>query len=148
MKKPLLYKFFLGITLLTSSCGNLSEERYTDDKGNIFIKKGENISIIPAQYETKGKTYKIFIYNETESEIGVLENIKIRPNEFIVVSLVDTATLKIDNGVEFKFGDTYGLEIIDEERQVSGSGGEYLKKYNVPDEAEWAFVIVPKGEGD
>ena len=32
--------------------------------------------------------------------------------------------------------------------ELSGIGGEYWKKYNVPDDVEYGFVIVKPGEGD
>ena len=148
MKKPFFYKVFLGIVCLLTSCNTQTEERYTDKYGNVFIKNGAHLSIIPAKYEKTGKKYKVFIYNETESKIGIIGNMKIEPNEFIIANVVDTSVLKLNNGVEFKFGKTYGLEVEDKEQQISGLGGEYLEKYKVPDEAEWAFVIVPRGEGD
>ena len=124
------------------------EERWTDEHGNTFIQKGNELSIIPSKYEKTGKTYKVFIFNETSNEIKVTERLKIPTNEFKVFTLVDTDTLELNNGVKFMFGETYGLEIADKKSQVSGLGGEFLVKYGVPDEAEWAFVIVPEGEGD
>jgi predicted small lipoprotein YifL len=124
------------------------EERWTDEHGNIFIHKGNEVSIIPSKYEQIGKTYKVFLFNETSNEIKVSERLKIPTNEFKVFTLVDTDTLELNNGVKFIFGETYGLEIEDKKSQVSGLGGEFLVKYGVPDEAEWAFVIVPEGEGD
>jgi len=124
------------------------EEKWTDSNGNVFIEKGNEISIIPAKYNKTGKTYKVFIYNETSDGIGIIENLKIKPNEFKVFNLKDTDTLKLDNGVKFMFGETYGLEIEDKKSQVSGLGGKYLDIYKVPDEAEWAFLIVPPGKGD
>ena len=124
------------------------EERWTDSHGNVFIQKGNEVSIIPAKYDKTGKTYKVFIFNETSGEIGISEKLKIQPKEFKVFNLIDTDTLGLDNGVKFMFGETYGLEIEDKKSQVSELGGEFLVKYGVPDEAEWAFVIVPEGEGD
>ncbi len=124
------------------------EEKWTDSNGNVFIQKGNEVSIIPAKNRKTGKVHKIFIFNETGKDIGVISNLKIKPNEFKVFDLMDTDTLKLDNGVEFMFGETYGLEVEDKKSQVSGLGGKFLVKYGVPDNAEWAFVIVPKGEGD
>ena len=123
-------------------------EKWTDSNGNVFTEKGNEISIIPAKYNKTGKTYKVFIYNETSEEIGIIENLKLKPNEFRVFNLKDIDTLKLNNGVKFMFGETYGLEIEDKKSQVSGLGGEFLEKYGVPDKAEWAFVIVPVGKGD
>ncbi|WGH76266.1 DUF4844 domain-containing protein [Tenacibaculum tangerinum] len=124
------------------------ESKWTDEHGNVFIQKGNEVSIIPAKYEKTEKTYKVFIFNETLNEIQVSERIKIQPNKFKVFNMVDTDTLELNNGVKFMFGETYGLEIEDKKSQVSGLGGEFLVKYGVPDEAEWAFVIVPEGEED
>jgi len=124
------------------------EKKWTDSDGNIFIEKGNEISIIPTNNNKIGKTYKVFIYNETSNEIGIIENLKINPNEFKVFNIKDTDTLKLNNGVKFMFGETYGFEIEDKKSQVSGLGGKYLDEYKVPDDAEWAFVIVPEGKGD
>ncbi|GAB5399251.1 MAG: hypothetical protein Aureis2KO_08360 [Aureisphaera sp.] len=112
------------------------EEKWTDLNGDIFVENGNENSIIPAKYNKTGKTYKIFNYNETSSAIGIVENLKMSPNEFRVFNLKETDTLKLDNGVKFMFGDTYGL------------GGNFLDKYKVPTDAEWAFVVVPEGKGD
>ena len=124
------------------------EKKWTDSHGNVFIEKGTEVSIIPAKYNKTGKTYRVFIFNETSDKIGIIENLKINPNEFKVFNLKDTDTLKLDNGVKFMFGETYGLEIEDKKSQVSGLGGKFLDEYKVPDDAEWAFVIVPVGKGD
>ena len=124
------------------------EERWTDESGNAFIQKGNEVSIIPAKYDKTGKTYKVFIFNETSNEIRVSKKLKIQPNEFKVFNLVDTDTLELNNGVKFMFGETYGLEVEDKNSQVSGLGGKYLDIYKVPNDAEWAFVIVPTGNGD
>ena len=124
------------------------ENKWTDSNGNVFIEKGNEVLIIPAKYNKTGKTYRVFIFNQTSNEIGIIENLKINPNEFKVFNLKDTDTLKLGNGVKFMFGETYGLEIEDKKSQVSGLGGKFLDEYKVPDDAEWAFVIVPVGKGD
>jgi len=90
----------------------------------------------------------VFIFNETSNEIKVSERHKLQPNEFKVFDIVDTDTIELDNDLKFMFGETYGLEIEDIKSQVSELGDEILVKYEVPDEAEWAFVIVPVGKGD
>ncbi|WP_298902638.1 hypothetical protein [uncultured Psychroserpens sp.] len=130
------------------STNSQNEKKWTDSNGNVFIEEGNEISIIPANYNKNGKTYKVFIYNETSDEIGIIENLKIRPSEFKIFNLKDTDTLELDNGVKFMFGETYGLEVADKKSQVNGLGGKFLDEYKVPDEVEWAFVIVPAGKGD
>lgn len=124
------------------------EEKWIDSNGNVFTQKGNELFIIPANYNKTGETYKVFIYNETSAGIGIGGSLKIKPNEFLVFNLIDTDTLQLSNGVKFMFGETYGLEVEDENSQVSGLGGHFLDKYNVPDDAQWAFVIVPPGNGD
>jgi hypothetical protein len=123
-------------------------EKWTDSNGNVFTEKGNEISIIPARYNKIGKTYKVFIYNETSNQIGIIGNLKIKPNEFKVFNLKNNDTLKLENGVKFMLGETYRLEVEDKKSQVSGLGGKYLDIYKVPEDAEWAFVIVPNGDGD
>ncbi len=123
------------------------ENRFIDENGNEFIKKGDELFIIPAEYEKTGKSYKVFIYNETLKDVSITKDLKIKPNQFKVIHMKDTDTLRFDIGVKFMFGDEYGLEVEDKKSQILGLGGEFLDKYGVPDEAEWAFVIVPPGEG-
>ena len=121
---------------------------WTDSHGNVFTEIGNQVYIKPARYNRTGKIYKIFIYNETSQEIGIIEKLRIKPNDFRVFNLEDIDTLKLENGVKFMFGETYGLEVEDEKSQVSGIGGKYLKLYKVPEDAEWAFTILPVMEGD
>ena len=122
-------------------------EQWTDEHGNVFTEKDGKTFINPAKYTKKGRVYKVFFYNKTSNVVHFTNNLKIQPNEFQIINLKDVDTLELDNGVTFMFGD-YGLEIDDTQSQVSGLGGSFLDKYKVPDDAEWAFVIVPPGEGD
>jgi len=124
------------------------EKKWTDSHGNAFIEKVTEVSIIPAKYDKTGKTYKIFLYNETTENIVIIKDLIIKPREFKVFNLSDTDTLKLDNGVKFMFGETHGLEVEDKKSQVSGLGGKYLTSYGVSNEIDWAFVIVPTGKGD
>ena len=124
------------------------EKKWTDEHGNVFIEKGTEVSIIPAKYNKTGKKYKVFLYNETTENIGIIKDLVIKPREFKVFNVSDTDTLKLDNGVKFMFGETYGLEVEDKKSQVSGLGGKYLTEYGVPNEIDFAFVIVPVGKGD
>lgn len=143
-------KFILLLCVLMTSLLGCEKKvkKYEDKNGNKFIEKGDELLIIPAKYTKTGKRYTIFIFNETKNNIRIFDNEKIKPNQSRLISIIDTDTLKLDNGVKFMFGETYGLEIEDKKSQVSGLGGKFLDEYNVPDEAEWAFVIVPSGKGD
>lgn len=155
------FKELMDIVELKGSNGQLNEflygfdptqsekdKRYVDSNGNGFIEKENKVFIIPAKYEKTGKSYKIFLYNGTSNNIGLTKEFTIKPKEFKVFNVSDTDTLKLDNGVKFMFGETYGLEVEDKKSQVSGLGGKYLSDYGVPNEIDFAFVIVPIGEGD
>jgi len=124
------------------------EKKLTDSYGNVFIEKGTEVSIIPAKYNKTGKKYKVFLYNETTENIKIIEDLIIKPREFKVFNISDKDTLKLENGVKFMFGETYGLEVEDKKSQVSGLGGKYLTDYGVPNKIDFAFVIVPIGKGD
>lgn len=124
------------------------QKKWTDTHGNVFIEEGNEITINPEDYNKTGKNHRVFIFNETSNQIGVFENLKIKPNEFKVFNLKNIDTLKLDNGVKFMFGKKGELEIEDTKSQVSGLGGDFLEKYGVPNKTEWAFVIVPVGKGD
>ena len=93
------------------------------------------------------KKYKVFIYNETAVEIRSTQDLIILPGEFKILELSEQDTLQLNIGAKFMFNNA-GLEIVDLKSQVSGLGGDFLVKYGVPDEAEYAFVIVPPGQGD
>ena len=148
MRKTILYILIFNALCFFSSCKGTVEKRYFDSYGNEFVEKGNELSIIPAEYKKTGQVYKIFLYNETKNDIGLIDKIKIKPNEYTTVNLVDTSVLSLDSGVKFFFGETHGLQVDDKKNTVSGIGGEYLEKYNVPEDVEFAFVIVPEGEGD
>lgn len=105
-------------------------------------------TIEPETYNATGKVYSIFIYNKTANSIRGNEKITIKPNESYVFKIPDTMGIALDNGIQFFFGETEGLEVIDNEIQVSGLGGEWLDKLNVPESTDWAFSILNAGEGD
>jgi hypothetical protein len=108
----------------------------------------ENETIDPEKYNATGKLYSIFIYNKTTNSIRANEKITIRPNESYVFKIPDTLGISLDNGIQFFFGETEGLEVIDNNIQVSGLGGEWLNKLNVPESTDYAFSIVNVGQGD
>jgi len=108
----------------------------------------ENETIDPATYNATGKVYSIFIYNETENSIIANQKITINPNESFVFKIPDTMGIALNNGIQFFFGETEGLEVIDNKIQVSGLGGEWLDKLNVPESTDFAFSILNSGEGD
>lgn len=139
-----LNKFIYGFAPMEKS----KEKKWTDLYGNIFIEKGTEVSIISAKYDKTGKKYKVFLYNETTENVGIIKDLIIKPGEFKVFKISDTDTLKLDNGVKFMFGETFGLEVEDKKSRVSGLGGKYLTDYCVPNEIDFAFVIVPVGKGD
>ncbi|MBU2928843.1 hypothetical protein [Winogradskyella psychrotolerans] len=108
----------------------------------------EKETIDPATYNEIGKFYSIFIYNETENSIIANQKITIKPNESFVFKIPDTMGIAFNNGIQFFIGETEGLEVIDNKIQVSGLGGEWLDKLNVPESIDFAFSILNPGEGD
>lgn len=126
----------------------LKEKKYGDSKGNIFIEKGNEVFIVPANNENTGELFKIFIYNQTLSDIGLTKEFKIKPNEFRVFNLSDKDTLNFDNGVKFMLSKINRLEVEDKKSQVNRLGKKYLANYGVKNQIEWAFIIVPEGRGD
>ncbi len=108
----------------------------------------EKETIDPAIYKPTGKVYSIFIYNETGNSIIANQKITIKPNESFDFKIPDTMGIALNNGIQFFFGETEGLEVIDNKIQVSGLGGEWLDKLNVPESTDFAFSILNPGEGD
>jgi hypothetical protein len=135
----------MGILSFLFGCKN--ENRYKDKHGNEIIEKGDETYIIPAEYEKKGTTYKIFLRNETDKTVSIKDKFTLKPNDEKIFEFVDTDSLLFDIGPKIYFGDT-GLEVDDKKGELAGIGGEYWEKYNVPDDVEYGFVIVPAGEGD
>ena len=133
--------------ILSFLFGCKKENRYTDKHGNVIIEKGDETYIIPAEYEKTGASYKIFLRNETENPVIIKDKFTLKPNEEKIFEFVDTDSILFDIGAKIFFGDT-GLEIEDKKGELAGIGGEYWEKYNVPDDVEYGFVIVPPGEGD
>jgi len=108
----------------------------------------EDETIDPKTYYASGKVYNIFIYNETGNPIVANKNITIKPKESFIFKISDTTGIALDNGIQFFFGETEGLEVIDKKIQVSGLGGEWLNKLNVPESTDFAFSILNPGKGD
>lgn len=123
------------------------ENRYKDKHGNIIIEKGDKMSIIPAEYNKTGTSYKIFLRNETNKPVNVIDKFTLKPNEEKIINIRDTDSILFDIGTKIYFGD-YGLEVDDKKGELAGIGGEYWKKYKVSDDVEYGFVIVFPGEGD
>lgn len=105
-------------------------------------------TIEPQQYESTGKVYSIFIYNETANPITANEKVTIKSNESYIFKIPDTLGISLNNGIQFFFGATEGLEVIDNKVQVAGLDGEWLEKLNVPKSVDWAFSILNPCEGD
>ncbi len=135
------------IVPLITILGCKEENRYFDKHGNEIIEKGDEISIIPSEYKKTGEPYKIFLFNETEKSVNIADKFTLHPNEKKIFKFADSDSMFFDIGPKIYFGD-FGLEIEDKRSQLAGIGGEYWDKYNVPDDVEYGFVIVPPGEGD
>ena len=126
-----------------------SDEFNMTQPNKVYINSDyENKTIDPATYNATGKVYSIFIHNNTSNSIRANEKITIKPNESFVFKIPDTMGIALDNGIQFFFGETEGLEVIDNNIQVSGLGGEWLNKLNVTEPTDYAFSILNVGEGD
>lgn len=142
------YKIILiafGILLFSFGCK--SEKRYKDKNGNEFIEKDGKTYIIPAKYEKTGTSYKIFLRNESEKTVNIIEKFTLKPDEEKIFVFIDTDSILFDFGPKIFFGDT-GLEVVDKNGELAGIGGKYWEKYKVPDDVAYGFVIVQSGEGD
>lgn len=135
------------IVPLITIFGCKKENRYFDKFGNEIIEKGDGISIIPAEYKKTGESYNIFLFNETGNSVNIADKFTLQPNEKKTFKFADIDSILFDIGPKIYFGD-FGLEIEDKKSQLAGIGGEYWDKYNVPDDVEYGFVMVPPGEGD
>lgn len=133
--------------ILSFLFGCKTENRYKDKHGNEIIEKGDEIYIIPAEYEKTGASYKIFLRNETDKPVNIKDKFTLKPNDEKIFEFVDTDSIIFDIGIKIFFGET-GLEVDDEKGELAGIGGEYWEKYKVPDDVEYGFVIVPPDEGD
>jgi hypothetical protein len=135
----------VGILSFLFSCKK--EKGYIDKHGNEIIEKGDKTYIIPAEYEKKGTTYKIFLRNETDKPVNIKNKFTLKPNEEKTFKFTDTDSILFDFGSKIYFGDN-GLETKDRKSELAGIGGEYWKKYKISDDVEYGFVIVKPGEGD
>ena len=133
--------------ILSFLFGCKKENRCTDKHGNEIIEKGDETYIIPAEYQKTGASYKIFLRNETDKSVNIKDKFTLDSNEEKIFNFADTDSILFDIGPKIYFGE-YGLEIDDAQGQLAGIGGDYWDKYNVPDDVEYGFVIVPPGEGD
>jgi len=124
-----------------------ARKKYKNKHGNGIIEEGHESYLIPDEYLKIGASYKIFLRNETDKIVTIKDKFILKPNEDKVFPFVDTDSISFDIGPKIYFGE-YGLEISDKKSQIAGIGGEYWEKYNVPNNVEYGFVIVPTGEGD
>ena len=155
MKRYNLKKSFLSALLICLSLIGFAQDKLQDKKGNVYYQQNGTLIIEPAKPNKTGKQYKdssrdfrVFFYNETGSTLVISDMYELEAGKSVLIDVRGFFTLKLNNGVKFIFNDEYGLEVSDKKSQVSGLGGEYLEKYQVPDEAQWAFTIVPPGKGD
>ena len=143
--------FFIAIFFFQCKSRTESNQNNVEEAQNNKVYINPNYSaetIEPEAYNATGKIYSIFIYNETANPIRANKKVTIKSNESFVFKIPDTMGIALDNGIQFFFGETEGLEVIDNNIQVAGLGGEWLEKLNVPKSADWAFSILNPGDGD
>lgn len=141
------------VSIFFLQCKSKTDSKPNDNKdtqnNKVYINPNySGKTLEPETHNATGKFYSIFIYNETANPIRGNEKVTIKSNESYVFRIPDTMGIALDNGIQFFFGETEGLEVIDNKIQVAGLGGEWLEKLNVPKTADWAFSILNPGEGD
>lgn len=152
-KRKYLVYILTFVSIFFLQCKSQKENMLNDNQASqnnkVYIDPNYSRKTMkPETYNATGKVYSIFIYNETANPIRGNEKVTIRSNESYVFKISDTMGIALDNGIQFFFGETEGLEVIDNKTQVAGLGGEWLEKLNVPKTADWAFSILNPGEGD
>ena len=93
----------------------------------------------------------IYLINESESAIevnGASQSVALSPNERLMFCVRERGMLSIDGHILLATTHDGYVEVTDPRIQVSGIGGEFLKTYSVPESADFAFSILPPGEGD
>jgi hypothetical protein len=146
-KSSLIGTLILGNTNRLTTPENTANNNFQLNK--VYIDPNyDGETIEPKDYYSTGKEYKIFIFNQTIEPIKANQKVTIKPNESYLFKIPDTMGIALDNGIQFFFGETEGLEVIDNNIQVLGLGGEWLSKRNVPESADFAFSILNPGEGD
>ncbi|MEM6894881.1 MAG: hypothetical protein AAF554_14400 [Bacteroidota bacterium] len=128
----------------------VTQDSFDDTQPNkVYLKSDyEGDTIEPKIYDAKGTVYSIFIYNETAHSIKANQKITLKPFEGYLFKIPDTTGIALDNGIQFFFGETEGLEVVDTKVQVAGLGEEWWGDLNVPKFADWAFLILEVGKGD
>lgn len=93
------------------------------------------------------KFYKIFLVNETDKSVKIKDKLTLEPTEEIIFKFSETDSMIFENGPKIHIRD-YGLDTQDERGQLAGIGGEFWENYNLTDDVDYGFAIVPPGEGD
>ena len=92
--------------------------------------------------------FEIFILNKSKKTVMINHNSEIEDNQWSVFKIKKNESLFFNNGIIFKLDKNNDLEIEDSKNQIIGLGEEDLKKYNVPNYVNWAFIIAKPNEGD
>jgi len=92
--------------------------------------------------------FEIFILNKSKKTVMINHNSEIEDNQWSVFKIKKNESLFFNNGIIFKLDKNNDLEIEDFKNQIIGLGEEDLKKYNVPNYVNWAFIIAKPNEGD
>ncbi len=94
----------------------------------------------------------IFIHNETGAPFEVVsgeQKGEMKAGESGLYPVVrDGGELRIDERIILKMDDSFFIDPIDPDNQVSGLGGPFLKNYGVPEGTEFAFTILSPNQGD
>jgi len=101
-----------------------------------------------SERKRKKKIFEIYVLNKTAETLIVNRKSLLKPNTWHIFKLNKHKSLYFSNGIEFHITKKLDLETYDNRNQVIGLGGKYLKKYNVPNYVDWAFIISGLNKGD
>ena len=115
----------------------------------IYKRKPKLIEKITKNNKTRNENeFEIFIVNESEETLIINHNSELEDNQWYVFKIKKNESLIFNNGIIFKLDKNNDLEIEDFKNQIIGLGEEDLKKYNVPNYVNWAFIIAKPNKGD
>ncbi|MQP53631.1 MULTISPECIES: hypothetical protein [unclassified Flavobacterium] len=92
--------------------------------------------------------FEIFILNKSKKTVMINHNTELEDNQGSVFKIKKNELLIFNNGIIFKIDKNNDIDIEDFKNQIIGLGDEYLKKYNVPNYVNWAFIIAKPNKGD
>jgi len=95
-------------------------------------------------------TEQIGLINETSSAVLIganNEHTLLMPDDSIVIGLAGDGSLKLGDNISIQLHEE-GVEVVDPQACLAGLGPEALEKSKIAAAVDFAFALVPPGEGD